>query len=317
VKNTEDERFLVTRDYGVGTKAELGPRDMISRAIVQEIEAGRGFDGPYGAYVHLDLTHLGEAKIDERLPMVRELAKLYAGVDPVHQAIPIRPVVHYMMGGVDTDIEGATILPGLYAAGEVACVSLNGANRLGSNSLTECLVFGARAGRHAVGFAKGVDAADEGACRGQAEEEAARIASLRGRKKGGEKLAPIREEMRSTMESGCGVYREQHSMDDTVRTLAELRKRFEDVSLEDASVVFNTELVTALELDNMLEMAEVLAVSAAHRKESRGAHTRKDHVARDDQNYLYHTLCHRDTAGPRLDKKAVTLGTWEPEERKY
>jgi fumarate reductase flavoprotein subunit len=317
VKNTEDERFLVTRDYGVGTKAELGPRDMISRAIVQEIEAGRGFDGPYGAYVHLDLTHLGEAKINERLPMVRELAKLYAGVDPVHQAIPIRPVVHYMMGGVDTDIEGATVLPGLYAAGEVACVSMNGANRLGSNSLTECLVFGARAGRHAVGFAKGVDAADEGACRGQAEEEAARIASLRGRRKGDEKLAPLREEMRRTMELGCGVYREQESMDETVRTLAELRKRFEDVSLEDGSMVFNTELVTALELDNMLEMAEVLAVSAAHRKESRGAHTRKDHVVRDDQNYLHHTLCHIDPAGPRLDKKAVTLGTWEPEERKY
>jgi fumarate reductase flavoprotein subunit len=316
VKNNEDERFLVTRDYGVGTKAELGPRDMISRAIVQEIEAGRGFEGPYGAYVHLDLTHLGEAKIDERLPMVRELAKLYAGVDPVHEAIPIRPVVHYMMGGVDTDIDGATTLPGLYAAGEVACVSLNGANRLGSNSLTECLVFGARAGRHAVGFAKGADAANENACRGQAEEEAARIASLRG-KKGAEKLAPIREEMRSTMESGCGVYREQASMDETVRALAELRRRFEDVSLEDASVVFNTELVTALELDNMLEVAETLAVSAAHRKESRGAHTRKDHVARDDQNYLYHTLCHRDPTGHRVDKKAVTLGTWEPEERKY
>ncbi|MBW1842970.1 MAG: FAD-binding protein, partial [Deltaproteobacteria bacterium] len=140
VINSEGERFLATRDYGVGTKAELGPRDMISRAIIQEIEAGRGFSGPYGEYVHLDLRHLGEEKIVARLPMVREISKIYIGVDPVHEPIPIRPVVHYMMGGIDTDITTATSLPGLYAAGEVASASLNGSNRLGSNSLTECLV---------------------------------------------------------------------------------------------------------------------------------------------------------------------------------
>jgi fumarate reductase flavoprotein subunit len=144
LKNSEGERFLVERDYGVGNKAELGPRDMISRAIVQEIEAGRGLEGPYGQFVHLDLTHLGEAAIDKKLPMVRELSKIYAGVDPVFEPIPIRPVLHYMMGGVDTDIDGATVLRGLSAAGERACVSLNGANRLGSNSLSVCLVFGAR-----------------------------------------------------------------------------------------------------------------------------------------------------------------------------
>jgi len=317
VKNSEGERFLVTRDYGVGTKAELGPRDMISRAIVQEIEAGRGLKGPYGEYVLLDLTHLGEEKIDKRLPMVRELSKVYVGVDPVYEPIPIRPVLHYMMGGVDTNIDGATSLPGLYAAGEVACVSLNGANRLGSNSLTECLVFGARAGEKAVEYARGSDDGNEAASTRIGEEEAARIVNLRGKQKGGEKLSQIRREMNTSMESGCGVYREQASMDDTARAIGQLKGRYADVALEDSSKVFNTELIAALELGNMLDVAEALVHSAAHRKESRGAHTRKDYTTRDDQNFLYHTLCYFDPAGPRLAKKDVTLGKWVPEERKY
>jgi fumarate reductase flavoprotein subunit len=317
VVNAEGERFLATRDYGVGTKAELGPRDMISRAIVQEIEAGRGFKGTYGEYVHLDLTHLGEEKINDRLPMVRELAKIYAGVDPVHQPIPIRPVVHYMMGGVDTDIDGATQLPGLYAAGEVACVSLNGANRLGSNSLTECLVFGARSAEKAVEYAEGTDDGNLGALRRMGDEEAARIDALRGKKRGGEKLSQVRRELAETMESGCGVYRDQSSMDATARAVAQLKGRCADLVLEDDSLVFNTELIAALELGNLLDVAEALAISAAHRKESRGAHTRVDFTARDDQNYLYHTLCTFDPAGPRLERKPVTLGVWEPEERKY
>ena len=317
VVNAEGERFLATRDYGVGTKAELGPRDMISRAIVQEIEAGRGFKGTYGEYVHLDLTHLGEEKISNRLPMVRELAKIYAGVDPVYQPIPIRPVVHYMMGGVDTDIDGATQLPGLYAAGEVACVSLNGANRLGSNSLTECLVFGARSGEKAVEYAVGTDDADADALRRMGEEEAARIDALRGKKRGGEKLSQVRRELAETMESGCGVYRDQSSMDTTAGAVAQLKGRYADLVLEDDSFVFNTELVAALELGNLIDVAEALAISAAHRKESRGAHTRVDFTTRDDQNYLYHTLCTFDPTGPQLGRKAVTLGVWEPEERKY
>jgi succinate dehydrogenase/fumarate reductase flavoprotein subunit len=291
---------------------------MISRAIVQEIEAGRGYKGPYGDYVHLDLTHLGGELIDKRLPMVRELSKVYAGVDPVYEPIPIRPVVHYMMGGVDTDIDGATTLPGLYAAGETACVSLNGANRLGSNSLTECLVFGARAGRVAVEYAAGTDAGDDAVGRSAGEDESGRLAAARaGAKKGNERLAQLRRELNQTMEAGCGVYREQASMDETVRTVAQLKQRMSDVRLEDASAVFNTELVAALELDNMLEVAESLAVSAAHRRESRGAHTRRDAPKRDDQNFLYHTLCYYGSAGPRLGKKPVTLGKWVPEERKY
>ncbi len=317
VVNSEGERFLVTRDYGVGQKAELGPRDMISRAIVLEIQAGRGLEGPHGAYVHLDLRHLGEAKIDQRLPFVRELSKTYIGVDPVHAPIPIRPVVHYMMGGVDVNIDGATDLPGLYAAGEVACVSLNGANRLGSNSLTECLVFGARSGRAAVAYAQGASDGDAADLRRQAEEEGARIDALRGRRKGDERIAQVRKELAHALEDGCGVYREQASMDAACQAIAQLDARYEDVSLEDQSTVFNTEVVAALELRNMLDVGRTVAVSAAQRKESRGAHTRKDFPKRDDANWLHHTLCHFDPAGPRIGKKPVTLGHWVPEERKY
>jgi len=317
LKNSRGERFLVEYDYGVGNKAELGPRDMISRAITQEIEAGRGVEGSYGTFVYLDLRHLGEEKINKRLPMVRELAKIYAGVDPVSEPIPIRPVVHYMMGGIDTDITAGTSLPGLYAAGEVASASLNGANRLGSNSLTECLVFGAEAGRNAVVFAKGIGDGNQAALVAQGEEEAARVDALRGRQKGGEKLSHIRNEMTRSMESGCGVYREQASMDDTVRKMAELKGRYADIGLQDSSKVFNTELVAAMELGAMLDVAEAVAASAASRRESRGAHTRKDAPNRDDQNFLHHTLCHFDPTGPRIGRKEVTLGKWEPEERKY
>jgi fumarate reductase flavoprotein subunit len=316
VKNADGERFLVTRDYGVGTKAELGPRDMISRAIIQEIEAGRGVDGPYGQHVYLDLTHLGEAHIDSKLPMVRELATIYGGVDPVYKPIPIRPVVHYMMGGVDVDIDGATPLPGLYAAGEVACVSLNGANRLGSNSLTECLVFGARTGLAALDFARGASEGDAAALGRQVREEEARMDGLRGRR-GSEKLSQLRTEMQRSMERGCGVYRDHAGMQQTVREIAQVKQRVADVAVSDASKVFNTELVAALELQNMVEVAESLAVSAEHRRESRGAHACKDAPRRDDVNFLYHTLCYRGAAGPRLEKKPVTLGRWVPEERKY
>jgi fumarate reductase flavoprotein subunit len=315
--NKGGERFLVTHDYGVGAKAELGPRDMISRAIVQEIEAGRGFSGSYGDYVHLDLRHLGAEVIEKRLPMVRELAMTYAGVDPITTPIPVRPVVHYMMGGVDTNIDGATALPGLYAAGETACASLNGANRLGSNSLTECLVFGARAARHAVRAAAGSSGGSEEVLRRLGEDEQSRVDALRGRQRGGEKLARIRRDLNLTMERGCGVYRDPESMRATVNELREIKGRFADVALEDASKVFNTELIAALELCNMLDVAEAVAMGALVREESRGAHTRKDFGKRDDQRFLHHSLCHFDPAGPKLGTKPVTLGHWQPEERKY
>ena len=316
--NARGERFLETKpEYGVGSKLELGPRDMISRAIFQEIRAGNGIQGTFGEYVHLDLTHLGRELLEKRLPFVLELARTYAGVDPVTQPIPIRPVVHYMMGGVDTDIDGATELPGLYAVGECAAHSMNGANRLGSNSLTECLVFGARAARHAVGHAKDSGAGSEDPLRRQVEEEAARIDGLRGKAKGSEKLTQVRDEMTQAMESGCGVYREQASMRSATETLAQLRRRCADVALEDRSRVFNTEIVAALELVNMIDVAETVAVAALQRRESRGAHACSEFPGRNDREFLHHSLVYYEPAGPRFDKKDVALGRWEPEERKY
>ena len=317
LRNAAGERFLVERDYGVGQKAELGPRDMISRAIIQEMEAGRAISGAYGDYVHLDLTALGEDLIDTRLPFVRELGRIYAGVDPVHQPLPIRPVVHYMMGGVDTNIDGATPLPGLYAAGECAAVSINGANRLGSNSLTECLVFGARAGSAALDFARGSSDPDAGRMSRLAEESSARVEALRGRRKGGERLSALRDEMQTAMENGCGVYRSQEGMEPTCRQLAQLKGRYADLGLEDASRVFNTELLAALELGNMLEVAEAVAVAALARSESRGAHSRRDYSARDDQNFLFHQVVYRDPGGPRIERSPVAITRWQPEERKY
>ena len=292
---------------------------MISRAITLEVRAGRGITvpGKIGEYAHLDLRHLGEDHIDSKLPFVRELSKTYAGVDPVHEPIPIRPVLHYMMGGVDVDIEGQTAIAGLYAAGETACVSLNGANRLGSNSLTECLVFGARAGQHCIAHAKDTAELSESALVAQVEAERGRIEELRGRKRGDEKIAEVRQALNIAMEEGTGVYREQPSMAKAVDEVAAIKARYEQVSLDDDSKVFNTELVAAMELQNLIDVAETVATAAVNRKESRGAHACEDFPTRDDQNYLHHSLVFREEGGPRFDTKAVTLGTWEPEERKY
>jgi fumarate reductase flavoprotein subunit len=314
--NNEGERFLVTHDHGVGDKAELGPRDMLSRAIIREMQAGRAFKGPYGDFVHLDLTHLGQAQIDKKLPFVRELARDYIGVDPVYDPIPVRPVVHYMMGGVDTNIEGATVMPGLFAAGECASVTINGANRLGSNSLTECLVFGARSGLAAVEFARNAPDTAEAAVREQVRAEEKRLENLRG-KSGGEKIAQLRREMNDAMESGCGVFREESSMKAAVDKIAELKGRFTDVGLSDTTRVFNTEVVQALELGNMLDVAETVALSALRRRESRGAHTRTDFETRNDQEYLKHTLVRFAPEGPQIDYSPVTITRWQPEERKY
>jgi len=315
--NAKGERFLENSDYGVGSKLELGPRDMIARAIYQEIQAGNGIPGPYGKVVHLDLTHLGKELLESRLPFVLELCRTYVHVDPVTQPIPIRPVAHYMMGGVDTNIDGATDLPGLYAAGEVASVSLNGANRLGSNSLTECLVFGARAGRKAVEFAKGSSEGNQASLGAQAEEEAARIDAIRGKQKGGEKICQVRHEMAHAMEEGCGVYRDQESMKLGLADLLKAKGRYSDIALEDSSKIFNTEIIAYLELGNMLDVAEAMSLAALERKESRGAHACSDFPDRNDQDYLHHSLVHFEPGGPRVGKKAVTLGRWEPEARKY
>jgi len=324
LKNKDGYRYL--QDYGLGPptdtpthrKMELGPRDILSRCHMQEFAKGRTFDGPYGHYVHLDLRHLGEEVIDKKLPFVRELASKYVGIDPVYEPIPVRPVVHYMMGGVSTDINAKTNLEGLFAAGETACVSLNGANRLGSNSLTELLVFGNRAGRSAATYASTASAPASAKIEALAADEQRRLDRQFLKKDGGkEKIATIRQEMQKTMEEGAGIYRDEQSMQKTCNTLRALRERFKNIIIEDRNSTFNTEVMNALELDYMLDVAETVANSALKRKESRGSHTRTDFPKRDDATFLKHTLAYRTADGPRIEYLPVTITRWQPEERKY
>jgi succinate dehydrogenase flavoprotein subunit len=323
LKNKDGYRYL--QDYGLGPptdtpvhrKMELGPRDILSRCHIQEHQKGRTFEGPDGHYVHLDLRHLGEKLIDKNLPFVRELARNYVGIDPVHEPIPVRPVVHYMMGGISTDITGKTSLDGLYAAGEAACVSINGANRLGSNSLTELLVFGARAGRAAARHALERPTVRSNPLAQLASDERRRLDQRFLRADGREKIADIREEMQKAMESGCGIYRDRATMEGTCQTLRKLRERFAHISLADKDAVFNTELIAALELECTLDVAETVARSALAREESRGSHTRTDFPKRDDARFLKHSLAYRTPDGPRIEYLPVTMTRWPPEERKY
>jgi fumarate reductase flavoprotein subunit len=311
--NKEGERYL---ERYVPNKMELGPRDLLSRAFIEEMEAGRTFEGKYGNYVNLDLRHLGEKKINERLPFVRELATKYIGIDPVKDPIPIRPVVHYCMGGVDTDANGATKIPGLYAAGEAACVSINGANRLGSNSLTELLVFGTRAGNHAVEFIR-KDGKPAAPAESLARDEWARIERTYLGGKGSERIATIRREMQMAMEKGCGVYRSGERIQEACNSIRQLRERFKNIRIDDRSQVFNTDLTAAMELDFMLDAAQAITETALERTESRGAHQRRDFKTRNDQDFLSHSLAHCTEDGPRIEYTPATITKWQPEERKY
>ena len=313
--NNKGERFL--KDY-VPTRMELGPRDIISRAEVTEFEKGNGFKGEYGDYMHLDVRHLGEAAIDRRLPFMRELCRDYVGIDIVTDPIPIRPVEHYMMGGVDVDITGATTVAGLFACGEVANVGLNGANRLGSNSLSECLVFGAAAGRAAARHALDAKAPTANPVDALLADETRRVEKrYREAEKGTERPAAIRAEMGRSMDANVGVFRTEAGLKEQVKTLEKLRDRYARAKLEDTSKVFNTELTAMLELRNLLDVAEAVATAAVSRKESRGAHARRDFPKRNDQEYLHHSLVHFSESGPRFSTKPVALGVWVPEERKY
>ena len=322
--NKDGYRYL--QDYNLGKpqpqpvlrSMELGPRDRLSQAFVKEYEKGRTIEGPYGAVVNLDLRHLGEKKINAKLPFVRELCLKYENLDPVRELIPVRPVVHYVMGGIHTDMNGATTIKGLYAAGEAACVSINGANRLGSNSLTECLVFGARAGRDAAEFAS-VQRMPGRHLLAQAADEEARLEDQFLNKSGGrERIATIREEMQKTMEHSAGIYRSGDSLEQGAAKLRELQERYLDIGLDDHVRTFNTELVAALELGSMLDVAESMIQCALHRTESRGAHQRTDHPARDDQKFLAHSLVSRRADGPpAVDYVPVTITRWPPAERVY
>ncbi len=322
--NKDGRRYL--QDYDLGTPEpepvlrtmELGPRDRLSQAFEQERLKGNTLEGPYGNYVHLDLRHLGAEKINSRIPFVRELCLKYQGIDPITDFVPVRPVVHYGMGGVHTDIEGATPIAGLFAAGEAACVSINGANRLGSNSLTELLVFGGRAGRAAAEFAQQNEHSQAGVD-SQASDEIARLDRDYFNKSGGtESIANIRNGMRSAMEDGCGIYRTGDSLEDARSRLAELQERFKNVAINDHSKSFNTEATTAIELSTMLDVAETVVASGLNRTESRGAHQRNDFPKRDDEKFLGHSMATRGADGvPKVELLPVTITRWPPAERVY
>ena len=322
--NKDGYRYL--QDYNLGKpeprpvlrSMELGPRDRLSQAFVKELEKGRTIEGPYGPIVHLDLRHLGEKLITTKLPFVRELCLKYQNIDPVREMIPVRPVVHYMMGGVHTDIQGATPLPGLYAAGEAACVSINGANRLGSNSLPELLVFGARAGRAAAAFAAS-QPEPSSAVLAQALDEQRRLErELLHKTDGRESIAVLRTEMQQIMERSAGIYRSAAVLTEAADKLRQLQERFRAVAIQDHSRTFNTELISALELWYMLDVAETIVQSALRREESRGAHQRTDFPARDDQRYLAHSLAFRNADGScRIEYLPVTITRWPPGERVY
>src|SRR5205809_61677 len=301
--NKDGYRYLQDYDLGrpepapVLKSMELGPRDRLSQAFVKEVEKGQAIDGPHGPVVHLDLRHLGEELITAKLPFVRELCLEYEGIDPVRQLIPVRPVVHYMMGGVHTDINGATPVPGLYAAGETACVCINGANRLGSNSLPERLVFGARAGRAAAEYAASAASAEPPApVRTQGADERRRLDDLLHRDGGGERIADIRAEMHSTLELAAGIYRDSDSLAKAADKLGELRERHAVARMGDHSRTFNTEFIAALELSCMLDVAETIVRCAQLRKESRGAHPRIDFAARGVEPFLANSLIYRSAA---------------------
>jgi fumarate reductase flavoprotein subunit len=322
--NKDGYRYLQDYDLGkpeptpVLRSMELGPRDRLSQAFVEEFERGRTIETPYGHVVNLDVRHLGEKKINAKIPFVRELCLKYQGIDPVKEMIPVRPVVHYVMGGVHTDINAATPIAGLYAAGEAACVSINGANRLGSNSLTECLVFGARAGRAAAEFAA-AQPEPSSQIVAQAMDEARRVESQYLNKTGGrERIATIREEMQKAMEDGAGIYRTQASLAAAQTKIAELQERFRDIVIEDHSHTFNTELTVALELSYMLDVAGAMIACALNRQESRGSHQRTDFPKRDDEKYLAHSLAYRNADGStRVEYLPVTITRWPPGERVY
>ncbi len=324
--NKNGRRYL--QDYGMGPETplgkpqlktmELGPRDRVSQAYWHELQKGNTVTTPWGECVLLDMRHLGEKYIDERLPLVRELGIAYLGVDIVKDAIPIRPVVHYMMGGISTNTQAATPLPGLFAAGECACVSLNGANRLGSNSLVELLVFGKSAAMSAIEHMKGLPTANEAALQARANESQARIREIFSRTNGTESMSGMRKEMMDTMEKNAGIYREEVGLKEAVAKLAELRQRYGKIILNDKSNVFNTDLFQVLELGSMLDCAEALVVGALARKESRGAHQRLDYVDRDDKTFMRHSMAYyQGLQAPRLDYLDVVITKSPPGVRDY
>jgi len=310
--NALGERFM---SRYAPEKMELGPRDLVSRSIETEILQGRGFDSPAGKYVHLDLTHLGADLIKSRLPQIREMSMYFEGVDPIDEPIPVRPTAHYSMGGIDTDNYGRTVMDGVYAAGECACVSVHGANRLGGNSLLDILVFGRIAGHTAAEEAGKFEPSPI-----TADEIADTEAWLRSYMQPSghfERYGILREELGQTLGQNVGIYREASKIRKGVADLRELQERFTHVRVNDTSDVFNTNLMQVLELKNMLDLAETVAAGALAREESRGSHTRTDFPQRDDEKWHKHTIATIEGDRVKLGEKPVTMGRYELQERTY
>lgn len=309
--NSKGERFM---ERYVPTLMELGPRDMVARGIQTEIDEGRGLEG---GYVHLDLRHLGKEKIMDRLPGIRQIAIDFAGVDPVSEPIPVVPAQHYSMGGIATNVDGETSLPGLFAAGECACVGIHGANRLGGNSLLETLVFGTRAGGKAAQWVRMKKRwGNKIAFRGQLQSFRSRLERVFGRKEE-EPCFQLRDEMRAMMTSQVGIFRTEpvlHAAKDRVR---EMKERVKRVGVNQKTLPFNHELIQYLEMEGMLHLAEAIIEGALARKESRGSHFRLDYPDRDDEHWLRHTLAFKTAEGLRMDYKDVVITSHPPKERIY
>ncbi|MCX5526099.1 succinate dehydrogenase flavoprotein subunit [Streptomyces bobili] len=321
LRNKDGERFM--EKYAPVMK-DLASRDVVSRSIYTEIREGRGC-GPEGDHVYLDLTHLPPEQLDAKLPDITEFARTYLGIEPYTDPIPIQPTAHYAMGGIPTNVQGevladnTTVVPGLYAAGEVACVSVHGANRLGTNSLLDINVFGKRAGIAAAEYSQKADYVD--LPEDPASLVVAQIERLRA-STGTERVATIRRELQETMDANVMVFRTEQTIKTAVEKIAELRERYLNVSIQDKGKRFNTDLLEAVELGNLLDLAEVMAVSALARKESRGGHYREDYPNRDDINFMRHTMAYREvgddgTESIRLDYKPVVQTRYQPMERKY
>jgi len=312
--NSQGERFM---EKYAAAKMELAPRDIIARAEITEMEEGRGFSGPDGLdYVQVDLRHLGADKINERLPLIREVAIKFNFIDPIFEPIPVRPAAHYFMGGIHADIDGATTVEGIWAAGEAGCLSLHGANRLGSNSTAECLVWGKIAGEKATEYASRQKKFPPSPQEATLKDAEAQVFN-KYRADAKESAFTLRWELQKIMDSEVAVYRTGPGLEAALNKIKELKQRVPDIQVKDRGRIYNTDLLSALEVDNLLDLAEVVVVGALTRTESRGAHSRRDFPQRDDANWLKHTLAHYTATGPRLEYLPVTITAWEPVERKY
>ncbi len=312
--NNKGERFM---DKYAPEKMELAPRDLISRSMMTEMEEGKGFKGSAGMdYMHLDLTHLGVEKINERLPLIREVCMDFVGIDPVSEPIPVRPVAHYSMGGISTDIKGATDVKGIWASGEVACVSLHGANRLGSNSTAECLVWGRITGEESAQYALKTNAMPE-VPESEVEKERSRVFDDILKREGRENPYELKRELRELMDRHVGVFRTGEGLKTALDTIVELKKRFARTYVKDKSLSYNSNLVHVLELENLIDLAEVMVAGALARQESRGGHARRDFPKRNDEDWLKHTFAFWTPEGPRLEYGEANITTWKPVERKY